>query len=130
MIFADTSIWIEFFKNSKSPISIHLKELMDKDKVYITSITRLEILCGASKKNFALLENLLSAIPTFTTNENSYKKIEKKIQKSIESGIRFGIADLLIAQIVEDHKNGILWSLDSDFKAMQKLSFLKLYSMS
>lgn len=128
MIFVDTSVWIEFFKNSKSQVSRHLKELLNEDNVSIVTITRLEILCGASKNNFPVLEDLLSAVPTFYPNEISYKKIEKKIQKSIESGFRFGIADLIIAQTVED-QSGILWTLDSDFKAMQKLGFIKLHEL-
>ncbi len=126
MIFADTSVWIDFFKNANSKVSVHLKELLKEDRIAISGITRLEILCGASRKNFPLLKELLSAVPTFYTDENTFHKLEIKIQKSAESGYRFGIADLLIAQTVEN-AGGILWTLDSDFLMMEKLGFIQLY---
>lgn len=126
MIFADTSVWIDFFKNANSKVSVHLKELLKEDRIAISGITRLEILCGASRKNFPVLQELLSAVPTFYADENSFHNLEIKIQKSVNAGYRFGIADLLIAETVET-AGGILWTLDSDFFIMEKLSFVRLY---
>lgn len=45
-IIADTSVWIEFFRNEKSSISIHFQRLLRSDRVALTDMVLAEILQG------------------------------------------------------------------------------------
>ena len=112
---------ILFQKNSN-----HLQDLLLGDLVRITGVVKLEILNGAGKKNFLNLSELLSVIPCDYPTEQTFQSIENNIKNAILSGYSFGITDMIIAQVAKE-KNAPLWSLDSDFKNMEKLGFVELY---
>ena len=44
----------------------------------------------------------------------------------MQNGHRFSVTDLLIASIAFENKS-TLWTLDSDYKRMEKLGFVNLF---
>ena len=124
MIFIDTSVWIYFFRGSDPNIVEKVRHFLDQDLVALASIVHLELISGAKLNEIQQLKRVLSALPTFYPQKGTWKRIEDWIEPGIKSGQRFGIADLLIASTTAEHQ-GELWSLDSDFKRMEKLGFVK-----
>jgi predicted nucleic acid-binding protein len=49
------------------------------------------------------------------------------IARAADAGERFSFTDLLIARLADDI-GALVWSLDSDFTRMARLSFARLYS--
>jgi predicted nucleic acid-binding protein len=128
MIVIDTSVWIEYFRNKHSPIVSQLNDVLDLDKAAITCMTWIEILSGAKRTEIGQLRRVLSALPKYLPADQTWGRIEDWISIGLEKGHRFGAADLLIASIAVENK-ATLWSLDSDFKRMEKLGFIELYSV-
>jgi predicted nucleic acid-binding protein len=129
VIFADTSVWIEFFRGKNHSLGDHLSELLDSDQVMLASPVKIELLSGSSPAQFSTLQKLLSALPTFYPEVAAWDKIDLWVEDGINKRERFGFGDLLIAAIAAQ-QNGKLWSLDSDFRRMEKLGWIELYHFS
>jgi predicted nucleic acid-binding protein len=126
VISIDTSVWIEFFHGTNRTIANHVKELLDLDQVILTAPVKIEILSGSPKSMFARLRNMLSALPIYFPDSDTWNTIDHWLEESKETGQHFGFGDLLIG-VLTVKQNAKLWSLDSDFERMQKLGWLDLY---
>jgi hypothetical protein len=126
MIFVDTSVWIDFFRNKNSLVTAKMFDLLDNDLVRLAVPVKQEILSGCSAKNFSKVEKSLGALPVYYPQKQTWKLIEQWTFWAIKAGKRFSSFDLLIAGITKENE-GRLWSLDSDFKQMAELKFIELY---
>jgi predicted nucleic acid-binding protein len=54
--------------------------------------------------------------------------VESWIDPAANAGHRFAIPDLLIAALA-DELGALVWSFDKDFALMEKLEFVRLYSL-
>lgn len=125
MIFVDTTVWIEFFRGNSVFVK-GLSEKLDTEDVALTTPVLLELLSGARKAELAPLKRVLSALPQFMPTKEEWELCEKWISQSRQAGYSFGVLDLLIAAITRQN-NGVLWSLDKDFRFMDKLGFVELF---
>ena len=126
MILLDTSVWVEFFRGKNEKLGARVQELLDADSVILAAPVLIEILSGCSRTTYTTLRRLLSALPLWYPQTSTWHRMENWVAQAILKGERFGVGDLLIASIASD-RQAILWSLDSDFKRMEKLGWLKLY---
>lgn len=127
MVFIDTSVWIEFFKGKDQNIVNGVNRLLDQNEAALSVPVWLEILCGAPKQSQKHLRELLSALPIFYTTEDTWNKAAEWTTKASKLGERFSAIDLLIASFSAG-LDASLWSLDKDFKRMEKLNFVTLYT--
>ena len=127
MIFVDTSVWVVALRRQRTPEATHLSTLLDEDEVALAAPVRVEILSGASRADLPGLRRSLSALPVFYPQDSTWKLIEDWINRAVPAGQRFGFADLLIAAIVTQQRSS-LWSLDSDFRRMERLGFVRTYA--
>ena len=58
MIVVDTSVWVNAFREQKSPEGRHLSELLDRDAVAIAIPIRIELLSGARRSEQPRLSRL------------------------------------------------------------------------
>lgn len=126
MIFVDTSVWIQYFRVKDSKIVENLHQLLESDRVALSVMVWLELLSGATQNELPRLKRVLSALPRYLPSEETWIRIERWVEAGLKKGQRFSATDLLIGSIVVD-QNAKLWSLDLDYKRMEKLGFLELY---
>lgn len=127
MVFIDTSVWIEFFKGRDQYIVDGVNRLLDRNEVALSVPVWLEILCGAPKQSQKHLRKLLSALPIFYTTEDTWNRAAAWALKASSLGERFSALDLLIASFTIGIDASI-WSLDKDFKRMEKLKLVTLHT--
>jgi predicted nucleic acid-binding protein len=126
MIFIDTSVWIQYFRVNDPKLNETLYHLLDTNQAALSSLVWLELLSGATQKELPRLKRVLSALPRFQPLESTWSRIEQWIIDGTKKGQRFGVTDLLIASTAREHHSK-LWSLDTDFKRMEKLNFINLF---
>jgi predicted nucleic acid-binding protein len=131
MILVDTSVLIDFFKNSKSEAALRFKLVLEQGLDFgITSLVFQEVLQGAkSEKEYKLLRRYLETqrffhpkdpVDSFAEAAGIFFQCRKK-GLTIQSTI-----DCLIAQIALEHDLFLLHS-DQDFDLMSKVVPLMIY---
>ena len=128
MIFVDTSVWITFFRATNSRTVVHLRDLLDAERVALAAPVRVELTAGASRRDRATLERLLSALPVVYPPQETWRRIDAWVAIAVEAGERFGFADLLIGSLAAD-EGAHVWSLDRDFTRMARLNFIETHSL-
>ena len=73
MILIDTSAWVEFLRDTGSPICDRVEELLDAD-IAICSAVRMEVLAGArDERHLHDLRRLLARATVFPTEATHYE---------------------------------------------------------
>jgi len=125
-VLIDSSIWIEYFKNSNSPISPDVDELIDIGNIFINDLILTELIPFLKIKKQNQIIEILQTIERFPMNIDWTEITEYQIS-NLKNGInKVGIPDLIIVQNALQNKAS-LYSLDKHFKLMSKNLKLKLY---
>ena len=126
MIIVDTSVWIDYFRGPRQALIAALNNLLDEDQAALAVPIRIELLSGASKKESQILGRVLTALPIFFPTDPTWQQMEAWVEEGLARGERFGTLDLLIAAVCRE-QNVPLWSLDKDFRRMEKLGWIRLF---
>jgi predicted nucleic acid-binding protein len=103
-----------------------LSALLDADEVALPVPVRLELLSGVSMRDHDRLRRTLSALPLVVPADETWKTVERWIARAVRAGERFGLGDLVIGALASD-MGALVWSLDADFRRLQKLKLVELY---
>ncbi|MCK4763250.1 MAG: PIN domain-containing protein [Candidatus Aminicenantes bacterium] len=125
----DASVWIEFFRDKNFALTSLVKDLMEKDVVYINGIVQTELLKGAkSEKNYRSLRNNFNGLHFLEIDRELFDSISDAAYKLRKKGITVPLADLIIAvQCVENHLT--LIENDKHFELIKQHLDLNLHRM-
>lgn len=126
MIVVDTSVWVEAFRDGAGNAAAALRDLIDDGQVALAVPVKMELLLGAPQRQEAQLRRVLSALPCWYTSRDLWRVVEAWIEPATRAGQRFGVVDLLIAAVAQQHRARV-WSLDRDFRRFAALGFVDLY---
>lgn len=125
MILIDSSVWIDYFKGSKSTETLDL--FIELDIAITNELILTELLPFLRLHNELEIFSILSKLPRVELDIfwGGIREIQKL---NLRNGVNnVGIPDLIIVQQCVD-KNLELWTFDKHFKLMSEYLELKIYS--
>ncbi|MCW7490617.1 PIN domain-containing protein [Leptospira meyeri] len=126
-VLIDSSVWIEYFRNSNSQISLEVDKLIDLGNIYTNELILTELIPFLKLKKQSQLIQIMGSLESFEMFID-WKQIIEFQTTNLKNGInKIGIPDLLILQNAIQNE-GILFTLDKHFKLMSKIHKLKLYN--
>lgn len=127
MIFIDTSAWVEFLRDTGSPVCDLVDELLAHE-IAICDAVRMEVLAGArDESHLASLRQLLAratVIPTQATDYDDAAALYRHCRRQGETVRK--LVDCLIAAVAIRADLPILHS-DSDFDVLARHTELEIY---
>jgi len=127
VIVVDTSVWIDAHRRPSGPIAVALNTLLDADEVALPLPVRQELTAGISRRDRAALLRGLSSLPLIRPTDETWNLVDQWIPTAADKGHRFGISDWLVAALTSEI-GGLVWSLDEDFAAMERLKLISRYA--
>ncbi|PJZ43646.1 PIN domain-containing protein [Leptospira brenneri] len=126
-VLLDSSVWIEYFRNSNSQISSEVDKLIDLGNIYTNELILTELIPFLKLKKQSQLIQIMESLESFEMLID-WKQIIEFQTTNLKNGInKIGIPDLLILQNAIQNES-ILFTLDKHFKLMSKIHKLKLYN--
>ena len=127
MILVDTSAWIEFLRNSGSPVCSLVDELLASE-IAICNAVRMEVLAGARDESHlrSLRRRLARAvvIPTLATDFEDAAVLYRRCRQ--QGGTVRKLIDCLIASVAIRAGAPVLHK-DADFDVIARHTGLKIY---
>ncbi len=132
MILVDSSVWIEYFRSKSHPHAKALDEIIleNATSIVLCDIVLAEVLRGIrSDDAFEEIKDFLVPYVFFSPcTLETYIQAALLYRKCRKHGVTIrSFSDSLIATIALINKVP-LWTLDKDFKKIQKIAPLKLYT--
>ena len=120
-IIVDTTVWIEFLRNSNSELSNHLKLLLRQGRVIMVGIILAEILQGVKlAKERNRLTDLFKNLPYLEITRSNWEKagdLESTLRKK---GITIPLSDLIIASAAVSG-NIEVYTIDPHFRSIPRV---------
>lgn len=97
-IIVDTSVWIEFFRDASSPLSLQLQTLLRSGRVFLVGMVLAEILQGIkTKKEADLVKRSMNSLPYLEMDREIFQRAGELSAELRRKGITVPLSDLLIA---------------------------------
>jgi predicted nucleic acid-binding protein len=115
-IIVDTTIWIEFFRNTESAVSNHLKDLLRQRRVLMVGMVLAEILQGVKvPKEANLVLTGFTKLPYSEMTQDRWQQAGEISASLRKKGTTIPLSDLIIAAcaLAEGHE---IYTLDPHFK--------------
>jgi predicted nucleic acid-binding protein len=120
-IIVDTTIWIEFFRNTESTVSNHLKDLLRQRRVIMVGIVLAEILQGVkAPKEVNLVLTGFTKLPYSEMTKDRWQQAGEISASLRKKGTTIPLSDLIIAAcaLAEGYE---IYTLDPHFKRIPEV---------
>ena len=120
-IIADTSVWIEFFRDANSPVSECLIHLLRSGRIAMTGMILAEILQGIrSQREERLVRNNLESLPFVETHKKVWQDAGEMSATLRRKGLTIPLSDIIIAcaAIIERYE---VFTIDPHFEKIPGL---------
>lgn len=130
MIVVDTSVWIEFLRDTGSPVCVTLDRLLDDD-LAVCDVISMEILAGArDERHLTRLRGLLGRTTTLPTTPADYDQAAALYRTCRRRGETVRkLIDCLIAAVAI-RADAELLHADTDFTALARHTPLRTHTAS
>lgn len=120
MILIDTSAWVEFLRDTGSPVCDRVEELLDAD-IAVCSAVRMEVLAGArDERHLSDLRGLLARAAVYPTEATHYEDAAALYRHCRSQGETVRkLIDCLIGAVAIDARIPVLHN-DSDFDVLAR----------
>jgi tRNA(fMet)-specific endonuclease VapC len=118
-IIVDTCVWIDFFRNPESNISLRLKQLLLERRVVMVGIVLAELLQGIkSPKEAKTVKEALGRLPYLEITKEMWEKAGDLASSLRKGGKTIPLSDLLIAAASQlaDHE---VFTVDPHFNEVE-----------
>ena len=125
-IIVDTCVWIEFFREPESELTLHLKGLLRERKVIMVGMVMAEILQGVkAPKEANLVKQSLEKLPYLEVTRDTWESAGEISASLRGTGVTIPLSDLIIAAVAlsGDHK---IFTIDPHF---YKVDGLRLHNV-
>lgn len=125
-IIVDTCVWIEFFREPESALTLRLKDLLRARKVIMVGMVMAEILQGVkAPKEAALVKQNLEKLPYLEVTRDTWESAGQISAVLRSAGITIPLSDLIIAAMALPGNHEI-FTIDPHFN---KLEGLRLHNV-
>lgn len=125
-ILVDTSVWIEYFRNTAFSFQSQLETIMENDAVFVPKIVIAELLQGAkSDKEVKIIEDFLEAFHIIDQTEDSWIEAGRLSFTLKKKGKNIHLIDCYIAVIAREHGCRI-FTLNRHFQEIRKVIKISL----
>ncbi len=126
-VLIDSSVWIEYFRDSNSKVSSEVDKLIDIGNIFTNELILTEIIPYLKVKKQTQLIHILESLECFNMSIDWKQIIEFQVI-NLKNGInKIGIPDLLILQNSIQNQCS-LFTLDKHIKSMSKVHKIDLYN--
>jgi tRNA(fMet)-specific endonuclease VapC len=126
-IIVDTCVWIEFFREPESALTLHLKSLLRERKVIMVGMVMAELLQGVkTSKEANLVEQNLGKLPYLEIARDIWITAGKMSASLRNTGYTIPLSDLIIAAMALSGNHEI-FTVDQHFN---KIVGLRLHHMT
>ncbi len=125
----DTSVWILALRRKFDPkVKSYVEKLLDKDKIVINPIIKLELLAGTkTEKEFSRLKMRLDALPEIAMDQKIWEETQKIAFELRKKGLSLPLVDTIIIACAKS-LDCTLVHLDRHFDLAGKVIKIKLKS--
>ena len=125
-VLIDTSVWIDYFQDTKSAGSELMDDILSHGDVYVPKVVIAELIQGArSEKEISVIKGFAKAFTIVEEGKETWYKAGKLSYDLKKKGKTINLTDCYIAVIAREHNCSIL-TLDKHFKEIQKHDGLRL----
>ena len=124
-VLVDTSVWVDFFRNSEGVAGDLVDELIAEDRILLCGIVEMEIFQGIREKELSYVQSLFEPIRYVETTRDDFICAGKRWDGLRKKGVTIPPTDSLIAEICI-RRNLPLLSLDVHFDYFQELMRVEL----
>lgn len=120
-IIVDTCVWIEFFREPESELTLHLKALLRERKVIMVGMVMAEILQGVkAPKEANLVKQSLEKLPYMEITRDIWEAAGEISASFQGTGVTIPLSDLIIAAVAlsGDHE---IFTIDPHFYKVDRL---------
>jgi predicted nucleic acid-binding protein len=128
-VLVDTSAWVDFFRNPRSPVAEILSSLLRHNLACYTGLIAVELYRGAKGQGeLDSLDELFETIHYLPVSDSFYRKAGQFCYRLARKGITVGTVDAMIATATLEHHCPLL-TLDRHFKEIEPYCHLKLVAV-
>ena len=125
-VLIDTSVWIEYFRNTRSGLLKQIDEMLSQSSVYVPKVVIAELVQGAhSGKELSVIQDFIDAFTVVGEGTDTWLKAGKLSYLLRKKGKTVSLTDCYIATIAAEQNCAIL-TLDKHFKDIEKESKVNL----
>jgi len=121
----DTSVWIEFFRQTRGRPGDILSTLLSEDRVVLCGVVEMEIVQGLRDKELRDVQAALRLLPYVETTRDDFVEAGNLWRALRQKGKTIPATDTLIAQLCLK-RNLWLLTLDAHFNGIERLKLVEL----